>query len=341
MIQMFQFVTETMERYYQSKLLSVAHTRVDRFVSVQYQGLNAKQYSKDSITKLSDSTFSVASKTERGVRYWVDMCIGWCTCPQGKDGSPCSHQGAIVLYFGSPSVNCIPVMDPEGKQKLAYIAHGNEALQDLNFYCTLSQPSYSEPQGFDNKPLEADFSTSYWEHIRVDAVSDAEETDNGDTTEHKEEPQSLDMLYSQIDTIAEDMKKNLKDESFASGVNKFISTYHKLSRRVSNASLISSLHRFGWCFGGTMTSMKGGILRRGRRIPIQAKSAGRRKGSAKRGKGAMIAGRPPKATNKHVKNGKENSLKYFLPGKAHNNSSKRPHSLKYNISKGQQNSGKW
>ena len=63
-IQMFQFVTEIMERYYQSKLLSVAHTRVDRFISVRYQGLNAKQYSKDSITKLSDSTFSVPSKTK-------------------------------------------------------------------------------------------------------------------------------------------------------------------------------------------------------------------------------------------------------------------------------------
>ena len=50
-------------------------------------------------------------------------------------------------------------------------------------------------------------------------------------------------------------------------------------------------------------------------------------------KGAMIAGRPPKRTNKHMKNGKEISLKDFVPGKTHNNSSKRPHSLNYNISK--------
>ena len=78
------------------------------------------------------------------------------------------------------------------------------------------------------------------------------------------------------------MKKNLKDESFASGVNKFVSTYHKLSGRVSSSSLIFSLHRFGWCIGGTVTRMKGGILRHGR--CIQAKSAGRRKGSVKRGK---------------------------------------------------------
>ena len=42
LIQMFQFVTEIMERYYKSKLLSIAHTRVDRFISLRYQGLNAK-----------------------------------------------------------------------------------------------------------------------------------------------------------------------------------------------------------------------------------------------------------------------------------------------------------
>lgn len=75
-IQMFQFATEIMERYYQSKLLSVAHTRVDCFVSVQYQGLNAKQYSKDSIT----------DSTERGVwtcpqvKGWISMQSSSCHC---------------------------------------------------------------------------------------------------------------------------------------------------------------------------------------------------------------------------------------------------------------------
>ena len=67
------------------------------------------------------------------------MEIGRCTCPQGMDGSPCSHQAAITLNFGSPSVNCIPTLDPEGKRKLAYIAYGADAIQDLSFYCTLSQ----------------------------------------------------------------------------------------------------------------------------------------------------------------------------------------------------------
>ena len=40
--------------------------------------------------------FSVASRTERGVTHFVDMEIGQCTCPQGKDGFPCSHQAVIA-----------------------------------------------------------------------------------------------------------------------------------------------------------------------------------------------------------------------------------------------------
>ena len=111
--------------------------------------------------------------------------------------------------------------------------------------------------------------------IKIDVLSDTEQLDNSNTstTEHKVETQSLNMLCSEIDNIDEDMKNKLKDESFASGVKKFVSTYQKLSSRLSNASLVSSLHRFGWCFGGAVTSMKGEILRRGRHIPIQARSA--------------------------------------------------------------------
>ena len=79
--------------------------------------------------------------------------------------------------------------------------------------------------------------------------------------------------------------------------------------------------------------MQSGIVRRGKRIPIQATSAGRRKGPVKRSKGAE---HHTKATYKQADKSKEN-LKYFLPERTLNNSSKRPHSLKYNIAKGQQN----
>ena len=162
-----------------------------------------------------------------------------------------------------------------------------------------------------------DFSESCWEHIRVDStLSDAEGTDSK-AVQPEKEPQNLDALCTQIDSISEDIKKRLGEESFTNSMKKFVATYHKLSSKPSNASLISSLHKFGWCYSGTVTSLKSGILWRGRRIPIQARSAGRRKGSAKRGKAAIIAGRCPKAACKPTE--EKEILKYFLPGKAHNN----------------------
>lgn len=85
LIQMFHFITETIERYYQSKLLSVAHSRVDHFISVRFQGLHARAYKKESIQQLTKGQFSVPSMTERGVTYHIDMEIGICTCPQGQD----------------------------------------------------------------------------------------------------------------------------------------------------------------------------------------------------------------------------------------------------------------
>jgi len=220
MVQMFQFVTEIMERYYQSKLLSIAHSRVDHFVPLQYQGLNSKQYAKDSIVQMQHGIYSVPSKTQRGVKHWVDMNIGQCTCEKGRDGSPCSHQAAIVLYFGSPSVNCIPVMDPKGKQKLAYIAHGDAALKDLSFYCTLGQSFPSKPQDSlaDMENFKPDFSASCWEQIRMYASSDAEQEKEIDEAYPNNENDSLDTLSAEVDNIADEIKKNLKHEFFANSV---------------------------------------------------------------------------------------------------------------------------
>ena len=44
LVQMFHFITETMKRYYQIKLLSVAHSRLDRYVSIRYQGLQKRKH---------------------------------------------------------------------------------------------------------------------------------------------------------------------------------------------------------------------------------------------------------------------------------------------------------
>ena len=49
-----------------------------------------------SILDKDEQTYLVESQTEKGVRYFVDMSIGICSCMGGQDGSPCSHQAAIM-----------------------------------------------------------------------------------------------------------------------------------------------------------------------------------------------------------------------------------------------------
>ena len=263
------------------------------------------------------------------------MDIGVCTCPQGCDGSPCAHQAVVILHYGSPSVNCIPTMDPEGKRKLAFIAFGENAIKDLCFYGTLKQPIPHIPskehqdEHNDSRP---DFSASCWDLLRDGATDD----------EHLTQYQHTELtrkLSNQLDSICDDIKLRIDtDELFRCSIQKFATTYERLSTSSSNAYLTSAFHRFGWCFGGTITRMQGGVLRRGRRIPIQAKSAGRRRKAIKRGKAVAPQGRAPKTAGKKQL---PKDSRYFLPTRAQNNSVKRPHSLSYNISKGQQNAGKW
>ena len=118
---MFSFVTECLELYYSRKILSVAHNRFEHHISLKFQGIKCSGISEDQVQQLdeSNSTYLVNSQTERGVKYLVDMKLGVCSCKAGQDGSPCSHQAAIVKLYHISSVNCIPTLSPETKAAIS------------------------------------------------------------------------------------------------------------------------------------------------------------------------------------------------------------------------------
>ena len=105
----------------------------------------------------------------------------------------------------------------------------------------------------------------------------------------------------------------------------------------STALMASSFHCFG-SMGGTVTSVQGGGIRRGRRIPVQVTAAGRRKGTGKKGKAPIPAGRPPTGKNPLVP--VHNLSRYHLPIR-NKPKGKRLHSLVTNVGAGVQNAGKW
>ena len=134
-IQMFHFVMDALEMFYQRKLLSIAHCRFDHYVSLRFRGINASKIKQENIYTTDNSEqFKVVSSRDTDEVYTVDMSVGFCTCVLGSDGSPCSHQAAVAINFQKFSLNFIPIMHPEARKLMAYIALGEKAEDDLSFY---------------------------------------------------------------------------------------------------------------------------------------------------------------------------------------------------------------
>ena len=64
----------------------------------------------------------------------VDMLVGVCTHPQELDDSPCKHQAAIAIHYGTPSINSTPTLAPQIRCIYAQIVPGKEAVTNLSFY---------------------------------------------------------------------------------------------------------------------------------------------------------------------------------------------------------------
>ena len=266
------------------------------------------------------------------------MKLGACSCPAGQDGSPCSHQAAIVNHYHVPSINCIPTLSPQTRQQLAVIAVGPKAVQDPSFYSSLHQKKQEKsvcpikPSG-SNSPV---FSESAWDLIRSSTMEN--DPEQSCTSTGKSANFNTDELVKQIEEFAQDITSRVKvNTSIAEGMQTFLRRYKSLteSGKFHNARLSSALHRFGWVFGGTIKSTQGGYLRRGRRIPVNAQAAGRRRKSVSRGKAKLPPGRPKNMTLAEYP-----PSRYAMPNRKEA-PGKRLHSLKDSISKGRQNAGKW
>ena len=136
--------------------------------------------------------------------------------------------------------------------------------------------------------------------------------------------------------MARDTSEQLKQ-----GIRKFCQRYKTMTRQnFSDNRIASALNRFGWVFGGTVTSVQGGLLRRGRRIPVQATAAGRRRKTLSRGKSKVPSGRPVKKEVQITRTNGDDLSRYHIPPR-NLKPRKRLHSLSENVTLCQQNAGKW
>ena len=100
-VQIFHFVTITMEMHYKRHLLALSSNRLDHFVALRFTISGAKA---DSVplhtihTPESADVFNVDSRTDKTLTWIVDLIAGTCTCPKGRQGQTCAHQLSASRY---------------------------------------------------------------------------------------------------------------------------------------------------------------------------------------------------------------------------------------------------
>ena len=79
----------------------MAHNRLDHYIQARFCGVNTGKISKEHIKVIEGEKdqFSVKSRRDPDAVYRVDMALGTCTCVCARDGSPCSHQLAMAIYY--------------------------------------------------------------------------------------------------------------------------------------------------------------------------------------------------------------------------------------------------
>jgi hypothetical protein len=246
------------------------------------------------------------------------------------------HQAAVVLKFGVESLNYIATLSANARLKIATIALGSGAVKELSFYSSLHQQALEDKYKTNPQDLSCKFEGTGFDLIRSMGDHHLPEIED----EYIESPMSLQNVCSEVDDFASSLKQMINhgnDQQLINGTVKFLQRYKSLSGLKSTARLASALHQFGWIYGGSIsrasTKMK---LRRGKRICIQATSAGRRRAKTKRGKSRVPSGRPCRNLSQPVANCDLHSMPTRSEPKG-----KRVHLLHKNILKGQQNAGKW
>ena len=307
LVQMFYFIIETLELYYKRKLVSIANGRLQTYIALRFQGINVKKVCQDSITKSDqEGWYKVPSQTDRSKFYDTNVAIGVCTCLQGKDGSPCAHQAAVILTYGDDSCNFVTMMSATAKHNLAKLALGVNANDDIEYYASINQKQIDQRlTSQEDKVEEQTMEGSHWDLIRTGAMDfdpalDKENYEQASNAELSKERQCNDMCV-RLDQAMNTLKEKLPtscDPQLMSGVDKFLTRFEKLSDYRSLAKLSSAFHQFGWEMG-TKTGIQGGQIRHGKRIPIQPASAGRRRTGLSRGKGKITAGCPAKSSFTH------------------------------------------
>ena len=249
LIQMFHFITTTMEIYYSNRLLDIAHSRYRPGTLLRYRDLEKQQDHIASVKLVRDSIYMV-HETKDGITldYLVEIEIGICSCAIGLTGAACKHQAAVAKHFKLATVNVAPVHSKECRQLFAIIARGKENTQDIQFYADLIDSDHATTVSTNQGSEHATNGDTSINNGTMDCDLHAEEEES---VEHKDDSWTnhiVNTYKGPLYDIVEDLTERLMegDHNLISGVTKFIKQYKAMIKSLApNSMLAYALHNFG------------------------------------------------------------------------------------------------
>lgn len=109
LIQMFNFIIDTMEKYYQNRLLDMAHSRNRPGISLRFRDIYKLTDTIVRTEQFSESIYCVSEEIKGElIEFFVDMEVGTCSCIKGLTRCECKRQAAIAKEGKVNSVNIPP-----------------------------------------------------------------------------------------------------------------------------------------------------------------------------------------------------------------------------------------
>ncbi|CAG8773372.1 37186_t:CDS:2 [Gigaspora margarita] len=196
-VQMFQFITTSMERFYEKRLLRIANMypgvlRIAKhFFCPGWEMIDPNSIQK---TNMENEYLVPSTKENNGTNYIVNSEIGVCSCSIGMSSALCKHQGAVVAKFHVSIFNFIPSLTLDDRAIYAYIALGY-ITQNKSFYASLyTQPIVRNQEILctrDKVKISNNFSRTGWKEPEVlnEESKDAIEINNSNFALFLEEVQ--------------------------------------------------------------------------------------------------------------------------------------------------------
>lgn len=295
-VQLFFFIVNDLEAFYEIKILDVAANRPAQYLKKKFP--LTKTQIKHLEYKQLGSIFEVKNNSKNTI-YSVDLDLGICSCPEGDTGKPCKHQIFIATDLKIDLSLCLPTTE-NVRKKLHTIATGSTEIHpgwygvhtkiNTNNIIEKNSKTTNEQELLNKLEKTTDNYLNKGDSEMVEVSDEADLLNINRTTEDEcsNEENGLEVF----DTVVKKIREAIESDPnyFLPGINAMNNSFNKNLK--THAGLLSAMMTFGK-YSGIDPNSKRIKLVGNKRIGTQPTARPRRKTEIG-GRKNLTAGRVPK-----------------------------------------------